>query len=123
MLHIFLVVTLQVYSWLPVFFLLVFHFCKEEMRYSSEDAPRTGERNVNLNKNTSENITLNMSYPDERAPNFILKVVSPLFQPSFYTSRFVHQTLAIPRRLNPSSLSNTSFYLISGLPFEGKSER
>ena len=29
------------------------------MRYCSEDAPRTGERNVNLNKNTSENDALN----------------------------------------------------------------
>ena len=30
-------------------------FANKEMRYCSEDAPRTGERNVNLNKNTSEN--------------------------------------------------------------------
>ena len=29
------------------------------MRYCSEDAPRTGERNVNLNKNTSENAASN----------------------------------------------------------------
>ena len=29
------------------------------MRYCSEDAPRTGERNVNFNKTTSENAVLN----------------------------------------------------------------
>ena len=29
------------------------------MRYCSEDAPRTGERNVNFNKTTSENTVLN----------------------------------------------------------------
>ena len=29
------------------------------MRYCSEDAPRSGERNINLNKNTSENAALN----------------------------------------------------------------
>ena len=29
------------------------------MRYCSEDAPRTEERSVNLNKNTSENAALN----------------------------------------------------------------
>ena len=29
------------------------------MRYCSEDAPRTGEKNVNLNKNTSKNTALN----------------------------------------------------------------
>ena len=29
------------------------------MRYCSDDAPRTGEQNVNLNKNTSENIAFN----------------------------------------------------------------
>ena len=29
------------------------------MRYCSEDASRTGERNANLNKNTSENAALN----------------------------------------------------------------
>ena len=44
------------------------------MRYCSEDAPRTGERKVNLNKNTSENAALNkMFHPDERAPSFIFK--------------------------------------------------
>ena len=42
------------------------------MRYCSEDAPRTGERNVNFNKTTSENAVLNkMCKPDERAPSFI----------------------------------------------------
>ena len=42
------------------------------MRYCSEDAPRTGERNVNLNKNTSENTALNKMFnPDERSPSFI----------------------------------------------------
>ena len=44
------------------------------MRYCSEDASRTGERNVNFNKNTSENAVLNkMCKPDERAPSFIFK--------------------------------------------------
>ena len=44
------------------------------MRYCSEDAPRTAERNVNLNQNTSENAALNkMFHPDERAPSFIFK--------------------------------------------------
>ena len=44
------------------------------MRCCSEDAPRTGKRNVNLNKNASENAALNkMFYPDERAPSFIFK--------------------------------------------------
>ena len=46
------------------------------MRYCSEDAPRTGERNVNFNKTTSENALLNkMCKPDERAPSFILHKV------------------------------------------------
>ena len=50
------------------------YFCKQEMRYCSEDAPRTGERNVNLNKKTSENAALNkMFHSDERAPSFIFK--------------------------------------------------
>ena len=44
------------------------------MRYCSDDALRTGERNVNLNKNTSENAALNkMFHSDERAPSFIFK--------------------------------------------------
>ena len=44
------------------------------MRYCSEDAPRTGERNVNLNKNTLENAGLNKMFNrDERAPSFIFK--------------------------------------------------
>ena len=44
------------------------------MCYCSEDAPRTGERNVNFNKTTSENAVLNkMCKPDERAPSFIFK--------------------------------------------------
>ena len=43
------------------------------------DAPRTGERNVNLNKNTSENAGLNkMFHPDERAPSFIFKQIKKL---------------------------------------------
>ena len=39
------------------------------MRYCSDDAPRTGERNVYLNENnTSENVALSeMCLPDERA--------------------------------------------------------
>ena len=46
------------------------------MRYCSEDAPRTGEQNVNLNKNTSENAALNkMFHPDECAPSFIFKQI------------------------------------------------
>ena len=47
------------------------------MRYCSEDAPRTGERNVNCNKKTtSENVVLNkMFHPDERAPSFIFKQI------------------------------------------------
>ena len=51
------------------------YFCKQEMRYCSEDAPRTGERNVNCNKKTtSENVVLNkMFHPDERAPSFIFR--------------------------------------------------
>ena len=44
------------------------------MRYCSDDAPRTGERNVNLNKNTSENVVYDkMFHSDERAPSFIFK--------------------------------------------------
>ena len=48
------------------------YFCKQEMRYCSEDAPRTGKRNVNCNKKTtSENVVLNkMFHPDERAPSY-----------------------------------------------------
>ena len=47
------------------------------MRYCSEDAPRTGERNVNLNKTTSENAALiKMFHPDERAPSFIFNQIS-----------------------------------------------
>ena len=63
----------RVYSWLHVFFLLVqFYFGKQEMFYCSDDAPRTWERNVNLNKNTSENVALNkMFHPDERVLNFV----------------------------------------------------
>ena len=51
------------------------YFCKQEMRYCSEDAPRTGERNVNCNKKTtSQNVVLNkMFHPDEPAPSFIFK--------------------------------------------------
>ena len=39
-----------------------FNFCKQEMRYCSDDAPWTGERNVNLNKNTSENVASNKAF-------------------------------------------------------------
>ena len=47
------------------------------MRYYSEDAPRTGEQNVNLNKNTLENAALNkMFHPDERAPSFVFKLIN-----------------------------------------------
>ena len=50
------------------------------MRYCSEDAPRTGERNVNFNKTTSENAVLNkMCKPDERAPSFIFKQIEGNF--------------------------------------------
>ena len=50
------------------------------MRYCSEDVPRTGERNVNLNKNTSENAALNkIFHPDERASSFIFKQTFILF--------------------------------------------
>ena len=49
-------------------------FCKQEMRYCSDDATRTEERNVNLNKNTSENAALNkIFHSDERAPSVISK--------------------------------------------------
>ena len=35
----------------------IFDFCEQEMRYCSNDAPRTGERNVNVNKhNKSKNV-------------------------------------------------------------------
>ena len=52
------------------------HFCKQEMRYCFDDAPRTGKRNVNLNKNTSENVASNkMFHPDERTPRFIFKQI------------------------------------------------
>ena len=45
------------------------------MRYSSDDALRTGERNVNLNKkNTLENVASNkMLRPDQRPLSFIFK--------------------------------------------------
>ena len=49
----------RVYSWLPVFCILVsFSFLQSKMRYCSGDAPRTAERNVNLKTNTSEKRTL-----------------------------------------------------------------
>ena len=52
------------------------------MRYCSEDAPRTGERNVNLNKNTSENAAL-----------------KKMFQTSYFYYIFVH--LRQKARLRP----------------------
>ena len=47
------------------------------MRYCSEDAPRTGERNVNCNKKTtSENVVLNkMKKYDHFYSNFYLKTL------------------------------------------------
>ena len=50
------------------------------MCYCFNDAPRAGERNVNLNKNnknnTSEKVASNeMFYPDERAPSFIFQQI------------------------------------------------
>ena len=78
----FLVVTSQEYIPGHLHFSYKFHlyFCKQEMRYCSEDAPRTGERNVNCNKKTtSENVVLNkMFHPDERAPSFIFKHLDTL---------------------------------------------
>ena len=42
------------------------------MRYLYDDAPRTVEQSVNLNKNTLENVALNrMFHPDDRTPSFI----------------------------------------------------
>ena len=41
------------------FYQFYFHFCKQEMRNCSDDSPRTGQRNVQLNKNTSENVAFN----------------------------------------------------------------
>ena len=59
------------------------------MRYCSEDAPRTGERNVNLNKNTSENTALNKMFnPDERAPTFIFKLKHFLESTDVATSHY-----------------------------------
>ena len=56
----FLVVTSQEFiSGYLYFYKIHFYFCKQEMRYCSEDALRTGGRTVNLNKNTSENAALN----------------------------------------------------------------
>ena len=46
------------------------------MRYCPEDAPRTGERNVNLDKNTSESAALN---------NIINKVASSGINLIFFT--------------------------------------
>ena len=44
------------------------------MRYCSDDAYRTGERNVDLNKNTSKNAASNkMFHPNEQATSFIFK--------------------------------------------------
>ena len=55
-------------------FSYLFHvyFCKQEMRCCSEDAPRTGEQNVSLSKNTPKNVALNkIFHPDEEALSFI----------------------------------------------------
>ena len=47
------------------------------MCYCFEDAPQTGERNVNLNKNTSENAAVNkMFHRDEQAHSFIFKLLA-----------------------------------------------
>ena len=47
------------------------------MRYNSDDANRTGDRNVKLNKNASVNTVSNeMFYPDERALCFTFKQIS-----------------------------------------------
>ena len=44
------------------------------MRYFSDDASRTGEQNVNFNKNTPENVALNKTFHlDKRALSFIFK--------------------------------------------------
>ena len=50
-----------IFGYLHSIFLLFsfLYFCKQEMRYCSEDASQAGERNVNLNKNASENAALN----------------------------------------------------------------
>ena len=59
-----------------LFLLVSVSFYKQEMRYCSDDAPRTWERNVKLNKNTSENVASNTGFhPDKRAPSFIFKQV------------------------------------------------
>ena len=49
------------------------------MRYCSDDVPRTGERNVNLDKNTSENAALKKVFrSDEQVPSFIFKLLRAL---------------------------------------------
>ena len=46
------------------------------MHYCSDDAPWTGERNVDLNKNASENVASNkMLHLNERALSFIFKQI------------------------------------------------
>ena len=67
---------MRVYSWSPVFFFTSFIsiFASKKCVTCSEDAPRTGGRNFNLNKSTLENAALNkMFHLDERAPSFIFK--------------------------------------------------
>ena len=49
------------------------------MRYCFDEAPRTGKRNLNLNKNKLEDIASNkMFHSDERAFSFIFKQILPI---------------------------------------------
>ena len=75
------------------------------MRYCSEDAPRTEERNVNFNKTTSENAVLNkMCKPDERAPSFIF-----IQKKSYVTCKKTLNALC-EKQLQFSMFKWTSFY-------------
>ena len=62
---------------MTVLFLLVsFSFLQTGSALPFCNAPRTAERNVNLNKNTSENVASNaMFHPDERAPSSFFKTI------------------------------------------------
>ena len=62
---------------MTVLFLLVsFSFLQTGSALPFYNAPRTAERNVNLNKNTSENVASNtMFHPDERAPTSFFKTI------------------------------------------------
>ena len=60
MLYIFCLLCHKVYSWLPALvYYFHFHFCKQEICCCSDDASRTGEQNVNLDKNALENVASN----------------------------------------------------------------